>query len=77
MISGSENGYVYMWDLVEGSLIHKLEHVEEIAGLGKSSGNLTIHSLTFHPEKCELLTAAKGKVYIWSDQEKSADEEME
>ena len=81
VVSGSENGYVYLWDLVEGTLLEKLDHgsvkIEENNSALQLLGNsLTIHSLSFHPEKCELLTAARGKVYVWqSVSDKDAEEE--
>ncbi len=35
-------------------------------GLGEMlPSNLTVHSLSFHPERPELLTAARGDMFIW------------
>ena len=76
VLSGSENGYVYAWELVEGTLLQKLDHSENDRGSGGILGgasSLTVHSLSYHPEKCELLTAARGKVYVWRDK-KEEDE---
>jgi len=58
VLSGSENGQVYIWDLVEGGCIAKLDH----------GGGQTVHSLAAHPAKCQLLTASRGHVYVWQDQ---------
>ncbi len=85
VLSGSENGSVYVWDLVEGSLLAKLDHTaggrgarEDLEGGGAGEmlpSSLTVHSLSFHPERSELLTAARGSVYVWRG--KSAMEEEE
>ncbi len=35
-------------------------------GLGEMlPASLTVHSLSFHPERPELLTAARGDMFIW------------
>ena len=77
VLSGSENGCVYCWDLVEGALLAKLDHSKQEQGGGGAGellpSALTVHSLAFHPEKSELLTAARGSVHIWKG--KSAMEE--
>ena len=74
VLSGSENGLVYAWDLLDTKLLAKLDHKEAsnegpaIPGLGRLTGNnLTVHSLTFHPKECRLITAARGKVFFWAD----------
>ena len=61
VLSGSENGFVYVWDMVDGKLVKKLDHALD----GAISSGITIHSLAFHPKSAELLTAVRGKVYIW------------
>ena len=84
VLSGSENGYVYAWDLVEGSLLAKLEHTaskNEAAATGSmvgelmSGSSLTVHSLSFHPSRAELLTAARGNVYMWKGQSLMEEDE--
>lgn len=57
VLSGSEDGCVYIWDLVEASLVGKLEH---------NLGQVPIHSLCFHPDQSRLCTAAKDHIYLWS-----------
>ncbi|XP_013396649.1 WD repeat domain-containing protein 83 [Lingula anatina] len=54
ILSGSEDGKVYVWDLVEGKLLKTLDH-----------GTKTVHSLSYHPSESCLLTAMEGKVYVW------------
>ncbi|KAK2156527.1 hypothetical protein LSH36_211g03008 [Paralvinella palmiformis] len=55
ILSGSEDGFVYIWDLIDGKILGKLLH--------KSDG--VVHSLSYHPTKCCLVTACENKVYIW------------
>lgn len=59
ILSGSEDGSVYCWDLVEGKLLMKLEH----------KGHRVVHSLAFHPSEIAMLTAAEGSVYYWKEAE--------
>lgn len=54
VLSCSEDGFVYCWDLVEGSLSLKL-HV----------GKGVVQSLSFHPTNMCLLTAMEGHVQMW------------
>ncbi|XP_066939396.1 WD repeat domain-containing protein 83 [Macrobrachium rosenbergii] len=56
VFSGSEDGLVYCWDLVQASLSHTLEH----------TGSQIVHSLSHHPSKSYLLTATLGQVWLWS-----------
>lgn len=63
VISGSEDGYVYFWDLVEATIVHKILH----------EGQKVVHSVTFHPTETCLLTAAADKIYIWGVNQSSED----
>ena len=54
--SGSEDGHVYIWDLVDTKIKQKLKHLSE----------KTVHSLSFHPEKDKLLSAQENFVYLWN-----------
>ncbi|XP_066563819.1 WD repeat domain-containing protein 83 [Amia ocellicauda] len=54
ILSCSEDGHVYFWDLVEGSLSLKLP-----------VGKAVVQSLSFHPSEPRLLTAMEGCVQIW------------
>jgi len=68
---------VHVWDLVEGKLEAKLDHDQKgkvknegaasdlVAAMAAQTGGNTVHSLSFHPEKAELVTATAGKVYVW------------
>ena len=53
VLSGSEDGSVYIWDLVEAKLVGKLDH---------NLDQVPIHSLSFHPDQSRLCTAAKDFV---------------
>lgn len=57
VISGSEDGTVYIWSLVEGQLIARLEHV----------GSKVVHSVSPHPSQAWILTAAQNSIYLWKD----------
>ncbi|CAG0894626.1 unnamed protein product [Darwinula stevensoni] len=61
VLSGSEDGKIYIWDLVEGS-------VKETLGM---SGGHTIHSLSFHPMKQLFLSASQETVALWGTEENS------
>lgn len=87
VLSGSENGTVYAWDLVEGKLLEKLDHTvvkeeteaEDVAPamqamIAANNSKLTVHSLSFHPKRCEMITAAKNKIYFWTGEEEFAEE---
>ncbi|MPC20594.1 WD repeat domain-containing protein 83-like [Portunus trituberculatus] len=56
VMSGSEDGCVYCWDLVQSTLTNKLEH----------RGSTVVHSLNPHPSQPFLLTASLGQVWLWS-----------
>ncbi|KAL5022334.1 hypothetical protein ScPMuIL_001489 [Solemya velum] len=58
ILSGSEDGCVYIWDLVESKLVRTLEHKDQPV----------VHSLSFHPEEVCLLTAARDTMYVWKSQ---------
>nr|XP_049614440.1 WD repeat domain-containing protein 83 isoform X2 [Syngnathus scovelli] len=54
VLSCSEDGHVYFWDLVEGWLSLKLP-------VGKA-----VVKLFFHPTQPRLLTASEGCVQVWA-----------
>ncbi|KAF2357405.1 WD40 repeat [Trinorchestia longiramus] len=55
VFSGSEDGYVYCWDLISSKLSYKLPH----------PGSRVVHSLSPHPSLPKLLTASLGQVWLW------------
>ncbi|XP_042305252.1 WD repeat domain-containing protein 83 [Sceloporus undulatus] len=63
--SCSEDGKVYFWDLVEGSLALALP-------VSKSA----VQSLSFHPTETCLLTAAEGLVQLWREDSYVAEERI-
>ncbi|KAF6019587.1 hypothetical protein EB796_022113 [Bugula neritina] len=52
--SGSEDSAVYIWDLITGKIISKLQHDYRV-----------VHSISFHPTEEKLLSASLGCVYLW------------
>ncbi|KAK3091435.1 hypothetical protein FSP39_019863 [Pinctada imbricata] len=62
VISGSENGQVYIWDLLEAKVVEKLQHNKMRA----------VHSLSYHPEDTCLLTACEDKIYMWCAEKSDA-----
>uniref|UniRef100_A0A3B3VPA8 WD repeat domain-containing protein 83 n=1 Tax=Poecilia latipinna TaxID=48699 RepID=A0A3B3VPA8_9TELE len=63
VLSCSEDGHVYCWDLVEGSLSLKLP-----------VGKAVVQSLSFHPTETCLLTAMEGHVQVWGAQPEEPQE---
>ncbi len=59
ILTGSEDGLVYVFDVVDGKVKQKLKHGNE---------RTAVHSLSFHPEVEEkkLLTAQEQFMYLWS-----------
>ena len=68
VISGSEDSKVYLWDLVTGEVVGKLDH-------GANTG--TVHSLAVHPARSFLVSAQRGSVTVWQDREKYEEDEEE
>jgi len=65
IVSGSEDGCVYMWDLIEGTIKETLKH----------KGHRVVHSISFHPSKPIMLTAAEANVYLWMDPSQIIDDD--
>ncbi|XP_061535092.1 WD repeat domain-containing protein 83 [Phycodurus eques] len=63
VLSCSEDGHVYFWDLVEGCLSMKLP-----------VGKAVVQSLSFHPTQTRLLTASEGRVQVWAAELEDPDE---
>ncbi|XP_043551076.1 WD repeat domain-containing protein 83 [Chiloscyllium plagiosum] len=61
VVSGSEDGLVYFWDLIEGSCTLTLP-------VGKG----VVQSLSYHPTQCCLLTATEDTVQLWGDDSEEA-----
>uniref|UniRef100_A0AC35FUR2 Uncharacterized protein n=1 Tax=Panagrolaimus sp. PS1159 TaxID=55785 RepID=A0AC35FUR2_9BILA len=55
VVSGSEDGFVYIYDFVGMNIISKLDH----------SPAKFIHSITIHPKKPILITSARDRVFVW------------
>lgn len=57
VVSGSEDGFVYIWSLTDGNVVEKIPLYQ----------HRVIHSLSTHKEKQDhMLIAAEGTIYLWS-----------
>lgn len=58
VVSGSEDGRICFWDLVEAKIVHTLDKAHESV----------VYSLSYHPTENYLLSASSdGKVKVWHD----------
>lgn len=62
VVSGSEDGKVFFWDLVEGGLALALPVAPGV-----------VQSLAFHPSEPCLLTAAGSQVHCWREEAYEAE----
>ena len=67
VVTGSEDGHIFFWDLIEAKIVTKIEK----AHLG------VIYSLSIHPTENLLLTAATDGVKLWNSQENIDKDEKE
>ncbi|KAF2269370.1 WD40 repeat-like protein [Lojkania enalia] len=72
VVSGSDNGMVYAWDLLEGEVLHKFKHSEarEVKGkarLPEAQGKReVVGAVTFCPSRKEWASAGgDGNVIVW------------
>ncbi|KAM9100784.1 WD repeat domain-containing protein 83 [Sarcophilus harrisii] len=65
VVSASEDGHVYFWDLVEGTLALTLPVSHGV-----------VQSLAFHPTEPCLLTASEGNVQCWREESFVAEDEL-
>lgn len=58
VISGSEDGFVYSWNVIDSKIKFKLKH----------ETNKAVHSLSYHPDEAikKLMTAQEKFIYLWS-----------
>lgn len=56
LASGSEDGFLYVYDVVSGQVVSMLDH----------NPSKFVHSISAHPTKNNLLLSIAGqKVYVW------------
>ena len=69
VVSGSEDGCVYIWDLVTAQISRKMDSVHKDV----------VYGLDAHPSKSVLLTAGVDGVKLWSSANESdqVDEKKE
>ena len=65
VISGSEDGHLYFWDLIEANIVAKTENAHK--GV--------VFSMSKHPSKNILLTAGTDAVKLWENAEDKEDDE--
>lgn len=73
VISGAEDGSIYVWDLLSGSVKHKLRHAQQVLTDGKSTGTATtstkkdvVSAVTWNQLRKEWASAGgDGSVVIW------------
>ena len=57
LASGSEDGHIYVYDVVSSRTLAKLDHTPD----------KNVHSLSAHPTQNGALLAAAGRhVYVWT-----------
>ncbi|KAG0022412.1 hypothetical protein BGZ80_000306 [Entomortierella chlamydospora] len=62
VISGSEDGKIYIWDLMEGKVIHEIEAHSKI-----------VSSVAYHPTEEKMCSASvDGSVKTWTSQAASS-----
>lgn len=65
IVSGSEDGNLYIWDLVSGLIITRLE---------LNSKTKYVHSIATHPTKQTLLAAANDRLYVFQNENEIHEE---
>ncbi|XP_078575097.1 WD repeat domain-containing protein 83-like [Branchiostoma floridae x Branchiostoma japonicum] len=63
VVSGSEDGKIYFWDLVDGKVVHTLS----------KAGKGVVHSLSYHPSLPCMLSAAENLVKVWREEDYQED----
>lgn len=61
VLCGSEDGFVYVWDLLEAGVKSKLAHSQDGA-------RVSVTSLSHHHEQPRLVTAARADLFFWEKQ---------
>jgi mitogen-activated protein kinase organizer 1 len=60
VLSGSEDGSIYIWDLVKASKIKSLKPPDGSSDI--------VHSVVYHPSQEQLASASKSKIFVWSSE---------
>uniref|UniRef100_A0AC34Q7W7 Mitogen-activated protein kinase organizer 1 n=1 Tax=Panagrolaimus sp. JU765 TaxID=591449 RepID=A0AC34Q7W7_9BILA len=59
IVTGSEDGYVYIFDYISKKIIGKLDHLPA----------KYVHSLTIHPKKNVLISISRDRLFLWINQD--------
>lgn len=65
VVSGSEDGNLYIWDLVSGLVLSRLEF---------SLTTKYVHSIATHPTRQILLAAANDRLYVFENENEIHEE---
>ena len=65
VVSGSEDGRLLIWDLIDAKVLASLEHPLK----GRA-----VHSIAVHPEDYLIVSAQEGKAFLWGPEDYSGDE---
>ncbi|KAF9571598.1 hypothetical protein BGW38_008600, partial [Lunasporangiospora selenospora] len=58
VLSGSEDGGIYIWDLIEGQVVHRIEAHSKI-----------VTSITYHPTQDRMCSASvDGSIKSWTSE---------
>ena len=64
VISGSDDGFIYVWDLIDGKIKHKLAVSSATAAAGAAA--TAVHTVATHPEKDFLITATGSNLCVFA-----------
>lgn len=67
VITGSEDGKIYYWNLLDSKLLGKIDN----------DNRPVVHSLSTNINKDELLTASENFIYVWSKDEENDDSSID
>ncbi len=65
VVSGSDDGHLYVWDLIESTVRHKLP----------VDPGRPVHSVVSHPEKNLLLTASRSRLFLYAPEDAQLPED--
>uniref|UniRef100_F1L6P4 WD repeat domain-containing protein 83 n=1 Tax=Ascaris suum TaxID=6253 RepID=F1L6P4_ASCSU len=63
VVSGSEDGNLFIWNLIDMSIILQLQHPHPV-----------VHSVSAHPRKPAILSAASSNIFLWDVPKMESDD---
>ncbi|MCP9263825.1 WD repeat domain-containing protein 83 [Dirofilaria immitis] len=64
VVSGSEDAHLYIWNMIEMKILHKLPHP-----------NSVVHSVSSHPKKPILLSSSAANIFLWGLKNEKDDDD--